>query len=134
MDITTLTSQGITPFRAEWVEYKTNPRNPFKYRIQFIKHSFDSDKRRMNAVFWVERYITLNNEWVFDISWFHDAIVINDTKVDKDGNIITELTVTIPSKKEGEEDQIIPNPLVWGGEFERMAVLFSAPIPDSDIV
>jgi hypothetical protein len=123
MDITLLTSQGITPFEAEWVEYKTNQRNPFKYRIKFLKHSFDDEQKKMKAEFRVERFIGE----VKDVSWTHEAIVINDTKVDKDGNVITEQVILVDN---------VPtmNPLIWGGEFDRMAVLFNAPLKDSDIV
>jgi hypothetical protein len=123
MDITTLTSQGITPFQAEWVEYETNLRNAFKYRIKYLRHSFDAENKKMAAFFRVERFIGE----VKDIAWTHEAICVNETKVDKDGNIITELVV-------GEEGNQSMNPLIWGGEFDRMAVLFSAPVPNSTLV
>jgi hypothetical protein len=124
MDITLFTSQGITPIRAEWVEYESNLRNDFKYKIKFLKHEFDDELLKMTAKFRIERY---TGNWVKDLSWIHEAICVNSTKVDKDGNIITELLI-------GEEGSQVMNPLIWGGEYDRMAVLFNAPLIDSDVV
>jgi hypothetical protein len=121
MDITIF--NGIEPFRAEWIEYETNLRNPFKYRIKYLRHTPDDEQLKMTAFFRVERY--LNN--VLDISWVHEAICVNSTKVDKDGNIITELLI-------GEEGKQTMNPLIWGGEYDRMAVLFNAPVANSSVV
>jgi hypothetical protein len=126
MDITTLTSQGITPFRAEWIEYETNPRNDFKYMVKFLKFKFDDEQLKMTAEFRVERKSLSNGEWIKE-SWVHEAICVNSTKVDKDGNIISDILI-------GEEGSQTMNPLIWGGEYDRMAVLFNAPLIDSVIV
>jgi hypothetical protein len=126
MDITLFTSQGITPFRAEWVEYETNPRNDFKYRIKFLKHEFDDELLKMTAKFRVERKSLSNGEWIKE-SWTHEAICVNTTLVDKDGNVITEQIIEV-------EGVPTMNPLIWGGEYDRMAVLFNAPLIDSEIV
>jgi hypothetical protein len=123
MDITLFTSQGITAYEPEWIEYETNLRNPFKYRIKYVKHTPDFESKKMSAFFRVERCIGE----VQDISWIHEAICVNTTKVDKDGNVITDILL-------GEEGNQTMNPLIWGGEFDRMAVLFNAPVPNSTLV
>jgi hypothetical protein len=117
MDITLFTSQGITPYRAEWVEFDSNPRNAFRYRIKFLYHIFSDVTQQMTGYFQVERYVLQNNEYVLDISYVYDSVADTNSYVDKNGNMVNS-----------------DDPYVWGVEFDYVAVLFSAPISDKDIV
>jgi hypothetical protein len=71
----------------------------------------------MTARFQVERYIQQNGVWGLDISYSFDSVADNFTYVDKDGNIVSS-----------------DDPAKWGTEFDRMAVLFAAPVPDNQIL
>lgn len=131
MDITLFTSQGIVPYVAEWTEYNSNPRNAFRYKIKFKDYTFNSFDRFMIGNFIVERYAQQNGEWVLDLDYIYDSVADDKTYVDKLGNIVPQYLTSTDT--EGNEIQI-PNPDVWGTEYERIAVLFSSPIEDSLIM
>ena len=127
IDITVFTSQGIVPYRAQWVEFNTNPRNANKYRVKFLYNIFSDVHSRMTGYFKVERFTLQNGAYDLDISYVFDSIAESSTFVDKNGNL---LSPTI----EDENGENMPNPDLWGTEFDFMAVLFAAPIPDNNIV
>lgn len=116
LDITTLTGQGITKWEAQEIEYPSNPRNEFKYKIKFLEFRFSTLHRYAIGYFSVQRLVEQNGDYVNDISYTYESIA-SDTFCDKLGNIVEE-----------------NDPLKWGTEFERMQVLFNAPIADSQIV
>ncbi len=116
LDITQLEGLGITKWVAEGIDYPTNPRNAFKYWIKFLGMNYSDENQSMTGSFRVIRYAQQNEEWKNDISYVFDSVA-SDASVDKDGNVV-------------EEDDVAR----WGTEFERMQILFNAPIADSSIV
>jgi hypothetical protein len=123
MDITLLTSQGITPYEGQEIEYLSNPRNPFSYKIKFLKFLFDDQESKMIALFSVKRFYNSNTP---DIEYTTEITANNNVWVDKFGIVVPE-KITV----EGVE---ISNPEAWGKEFDRIRILFNAPVPDSLIV
>jgi len=111
LDITTLTSQGLTKFEPQTIVFATNNRNPFEYHIKFEYFVYSDVTKNLTCRFDVKRYF--NNE--IDIEYKFDSIAA-DATVDKYGNV-----TDVPEE-------------IWGTEFERMQVLMNAPIADSYII
>lgn len=116
LDITTLTGSGITKWESQEIEYPSNPRNAFRYKIKFLEFRFSILHRYAIGYFSIKRLVEQNGEWVDDISYTYESIA-SDAFCDKMGDVVEE-----------------NDPNVWGTEFERMQVLFNAPLKDSEIV
>jgi hypothetical protein len=67
LDITILTGQGITKWESQEIEYPSNDRNAFKYKVRFLKFVYDSFINQSIGLFSVRRYVEQNEEWVEDI-------------------------------------------------------------------
>jgi len=123
LDITALTGQWITPFRATSVNYPSNPRNAFVYDIKYLYHTYSDITLNLVARFHVIRSAMFNGNLEVDIEYDFDSIATMHTTVDKFGNIVDEFN------PDGS-----PNSNAWGKEFDRIAILFNTPIADSQIV
>ena len=137
MDIRTFTGMGITPYRAQWIDYTSNSRNTFRYKIKFIAFNYNDNGEEMTGVFKIIRYSQQNGEWIIDINYDYQSKVDMFSYVDFFGNIVNQ-TIDQDTGEVDENDEPIveqiPNPDVWGTEFDYMAVLFASPIPDNLIM
>ncbi len=131
LDITTLTDAGILPFIAEWVDFPTNTRNAFTYKIKFEYYTYSDVTRNLVARFAVQKFAMYNGELELDDTYVYDSIANDTTLVDKYGNYVNAEIDSVDV--EGNPIKIA-NPDVWGTEFERMSIIFSAPLSDTDIL
>jgi len=118
LDITDLTGMGITPYVAQWVDFNSNPRNSFKYSIKFEYYTYADVSRSLLARFSIQRKAEYNGVYENDIAYTYDSIANDNSYVDKMGNYV-------------ESPESFG---YWGTEFERMSIIFSAPIADTDIL
>lgn len=117
LDITTLTSQGIGIYRAESINYPSNPRNAFVYDIKFLYFTYSDVTLNLTARFHVTRSAIFNGQLEKDIEYDFDSVAVIETIVDKNGNVVASDSAD-----------------AWGTEFDRISILFNAPIADSAIV
>lgn len=122
LDIRTLTSQGITPWNSEEIPYPENPRNALYYKVKFMNFKYDPEAEELMAQFRVTRSILQNGDFQQETPYVKNSVARKSTMVDFYGN-------RVDPEIDGQ-----PNPAVWGNEFERMKIIFNAPISDSLVV
>lgn len=130
---------GIGIYRAEWIDFPTNARNAFSYRVKFLKFVYDEEALTLTSVFLVERSILQNGVPVVDLKYNFNCIASDGTSVDKFG---TPVLKVIPILDENDQPvldgDLLPtyeaNPDYWGSEFDRMSVFFNAPLKDNEII
>lgn len=117
LDITTLISQGIAIYRAVSINYPNNPRNAFVYDIKFLYFTYSDVTQKLTARFNVVQSAMFEGVLKPNIDYDFDSIAEISTIVDKFGNVVDADSAD-----------------AWGTEFDRISILFNAPIADSAIV
>ncbi len=133
-DIRTFTNQGVTRYEPTWYDFTGNTRNNNQYRILFRYFVFNPESKIMTAFFKVERFELQNGEYVLGLSYTFEASAAG-VMVDYEGNVIEMVSVDDLD----EEDNVIGSHMEYPAEavmteYDRMAIFFNAPLPDSVLV
>jgi hypothetical protein len=135
LDIRYFLNMGVIPYQDAFTRFIPEPslNIPFEYDVKIDNYVFSGSEKRLVGRILVRRYLN----GVLDSEFRKEEEINAKTMVDYYGNVIEKVPVIKPVLDEngnptGETEEVMeyPSEAVMS-EWDRLAILFNAPISDS---